>query len=152
MKTAAVTQYETDVKVYVDDVTAKTTARDTAISNGEIAAKAAKTTIMPAAEATAVTAAEAALTTSTAALTNFKTANAASQTILDNIAAKKLALDKAILDNSAAIHRCITATQKAHYDKKILAEKTMWGYDKMTDADKKIFDDYITKFVNYHQE
>lgn len=28
----------------------------------------------------------------------------------------------------------------------------MWGYDAMTDADKKIFDDYITQFIAYHQE
>ena len=61
-------------------------------------------------------------------------------------------MDHAKSNAAYALHRCITADQKAHYDKKIKAEKEMWGYDKMTDADKKTFDDYITKWTAFHQE
>jgi hypothetical protein len=50
------------------------------------------------------------------------------------------------------VHRCVTPAQKTHYDSKITAEKEMWGYDKMSASDKKIFDDYITKFTNFHQD
>lgn len=61
-------------------------------------------------------------------------------------------MDHATENAAYAMHRCITPEQQAHYDKKIAAEKVMWGYDKMTDADKKIFDDYITQWTAFHQE
>ena len=144
--------YNTDVATKVAAIAVLTTTRDNAIIAGEAAAKLASTTVMPAAEATAVTTAEAALTASVLDLTNFKTTNAAKQTIIDNVNASKLALTKAETDDAFAIHRCVTPTQKTHYDAKIAAEKLIWGYDTMTVGDKKIFDDYILEFTNYHQD
>jgi hypothetical protein len=61
-------------------------------------------------------------------------------------------LDHATLNAAYALHRCITPEQKEHYDKKIAAEKEMWGYDAMTDGDKAIFDKYIIDWTGYHQE
>ena len=56
-------------------------------------------------------------------------------TVLEQIKDAGLALVKAEEDHAYATHRCITDTQQAHYATKIVAEKEMWGYDKMTEAD-----------------
>ena len=61
--------------------------------------------------------------------------NAFSQTVLDEIEGVTLALERAKADDAYAVHRCINAAQQAHYSEKIVAEKEMWGYDKMSEAD-----------------
>lgn len=78
--------------------------------------------------------------------------NDALQAVLDKIAQSQIALDHATINAAYTMHRCITDTQKAHYDKKVTAEKEMWGYAEMSDSYKKIFDDYIAKWTAFHQE
>jgi hypothetical protein len=127
---------------------------DTAKNAGLEAQKAAGTDVMPSAEMQVVIDAEAAVTVATNDLNAFKTTagNDAFQAVLDEIALSQIALDKATSTVAYFTHRCITDAQKAHYDKKINAEKEMWGYNEMSDTDKKIFDDYITRWTAFHQE
>ena len=47
---------------------------------------------------------------------------------------------------------CVTPTLYAHYINKYEAEKVNWKYDQMDAGDKKIFNDYITKWISWHQK